>query len=77
VGYVNLFYLLPELRGQGLGRALHEHAASVFRARARDTLRLSVSRTNAAAMAFYRRLGWTVVGARPNRATMDIMEFKL
>jgi ribosomal protein S18 acetylase RimI-like enzyme len=77
VGYVNLFYVLPEFRGLGLGRMLHDHASSVFRALARDTMRLSVSRANAAAIAFYRKLGWTVVGARPHRETMDIMEFRL
>ena len=35
---MNLFYLVPELRGQGLGRLLHDHAVAVFAARghARD-----------------------------------------
>jgi ribosomal protein S18 acetylase RimI-like enzyme len=77
VGYVNLFYVVPEFRGRGLGRVLHDHAASVFRALGRDALRLSVSIQNTAAIAFYRKLGWVVVGTRPNREPMQIMEFRL
>ena len=75
VGYVNLFYLLPEFRGRGLGRMLHEHAVAVFGRRGRRTLRLSVSTQNAAAIAFYRKLGWVTVGTRPNREPMEILEF--
>jgi RimJ/RimL family protein N-acetyltransferase len=75
VGYVNLFYLLPEFRGRGLGRMLHEHAVTVFSRLGRRTLRLSVSTQNAAAIAFYRKLGWVTVGTRPNREPMEIMEF--
>jgi ribosomal protein S18 acetylase RimI-like enzyme len=75
VGYVNLFYLLPEFRGRGLGRVLHEHAVAVFARLGRRTLRLSVSTQNAAAIAFYRKLGWVTVGTRPNREPMEIMEF--
>jgi ribosomal protein S18 acetylase RimI-like enzyme len=75
VGYVNLFYLLPEFRGRGLGRMLHEHAVGVFERLGRRTLRLSVSTQNAAAIAFYRKLGWVTVGTRPNREPMEIMEF--
>ena len=75
VGYVNLFYVLPEFRGQGLGRMLHCHAVAVFERLGRRRLRLSVSTQNAAAIAFYRKLGWITVGTRPNREPMEIMEF--
>jgi ribosomal protein S18 acetylase RimI-like enzyme len=75
VGYVNLFYVVPEFRGRGLGRMLHEHAVSVFARLGRRTLRLSVSMHNAAAIAFYKKLGWVAVGTRPNREPMEIMEF--
>ena len=75
VGYVNLFYLVPEFRGRGLGRVLHEHAVAVFSRLGRPRLRLSVSTHNAAAIAFYRKLGWVTVGTRPNREPMEIMEF--
>jgi GNAT superfamily N-acetyltransferase len=77
MGYVNLFYLLPEWRGKGLGVRLHEHAVEVFTKRGMRAMRLSVSRTNEPAIAFYRRLGWRRVGFRPNKETMDILEFAL
>lgn len=77
MGYVNLFYLLPEWRGKGLGVRLHEHAVEVFTNRGMRAMRLSVSRTNEPAIAFYRRLGWRRVGFRPNKETMDILEFAL
>jgi RimJ/RimL family protein N-acetyltransferase len=76
-GYVNLFYVVPELRGQGLGRMLHEHAVAVFRGRGKERIRLSVSVQNPGAIAFYTKLGWASVGTRPNRETMEIMEFAL
>lgn len=77
VGYVNLFYVLPECRARGLGRLLHEHAAAVFRARGMERMRLSVSTQNATALAFYRKLGWVSVGMRANREPMEILEFDL
>ena len=77
VGYVHLFYVAPAQRGRGLGRLLHQHAAAVFAARGMRRMRLSVSEGNAAAIAFYRALGWQRVGTRPNRETMDVMEFPL
>jgi RimJ/RimL family protein N-acetyltransferase len=77
VGYVSLFYLAPEHRGQGVGKLLHDHAASVFRARGMDRMRLSVSTRNAAAIEFYPKLGWVGAGPRPHRLPMEVMEFSL
>jgi ribosomal protein S18 acetylase RimI-like enzyme len=77
MGYVNLFYLVPEWRGKGLGRLLHEHAVAVFAARGLRGIRLSVSHTNEHAMRFYRRLGWKRVGFRANKETMEILELAL
>jgi ribosomal protein S18 acetylase RimI-like enzyme len=77
VGYVNLFYIAPHARGRGLGRRLHDHAVEVFLSRGKKRLRLSVSVQNTNAIAFYRRLGWTQVGTRPNREPMAILEFAL
>lgn len=77
VGYVNLFYLVAEQRGQGLGRVLHDHAAAVFRRHGMAAMRLSVTVRNERAIAFYRKLGWVRVGERPNRQPMDILEFTL
>jgi ribosomal protein S18 acetylase RimI-like enzyme len=77
VGYVNLFYLVPEWRHRGVGRVLHDHAVKAFSGLGMRAMRLSVSRTNEQAIAFYRRLGWRRVGMRPNKETMDILEFLL
>jgi len=77
MGYVNLFYLLPEWRKHGLGWRLHEHAVDVFSARGMRGIRLSVSRTNERALAFYRRVGWRRVGLRPHKEVVDLMEYAL
>jgi ribosomal protein S18 acetylase RimI-like enzyme len=77
IGYVSLFHVAADCRGEGLGRALHEHAVDVFRRRGLKAMRLSVSISNPAAMAFYRRLGWQAIGTRPNREPMVIMEYVL
>ena len=77
VGYVNLFYLVAEHRGQGLGRVLHDHAATVFRRHGMAAMRLSVTVRNERAIAFYRKLGWVRVGERPNRQPMEVLEYML
>ena len=77
VGYVSLFYLAPECRGQGLGRLLHEHAVKVFAARGMRAVRLSVSTRNTPAIAFYRKLGWSGAGTRPHKMPMQLMEYRL
>lgn len=74
VGYVNLIHVVAEYRGHGLGKRLHQHAMQVSRARGKRLMRLSVSQHNASALRFYKRLGWDVVGTRPNRLPMAIME---
>lgn len=77
VGYVSLIYVVPEYRRRGVGRLLHEHAAAVCRERGMRLMRLSVATSNVPGMVFYRKLGWTVVGQRPNTQPMAIMEFAL
>lgn len=77
LGYVSLLYVAPELRGLGLGKRLHEYAAEASRQRGKSAMRLSVSLANAPAIMFYRRLGWQMVGSRPNKSPMAIMEFTL
>ena len=74
VGYVSLIHVVPEYRGHGLGKRLHQHAMQASRSRGKRLMRLSVSRENAAALRFYKRLGWVVVGTRPGRLPMTVME---
>ena len=57
-GYVNLYYVVPEMRGQGLGRRMHDYAERYFRSWEADTIELHVSATNERATSFYRALGY-------------------
>lgn len=74
VAYLSLIHVAREWRGHGLGKRLHDYALQVSRDLGKRAMRLSVSQRNAAAMHFYRRLGWAVAGMRPNRLPMVIME---
>ena len=74
VGYLSLIHVLAEYRGHGLGKRLHRHAMQACHDRGMRLMRLSVSQRNAAALRFYKRLGWAPAGTRPNRLPMTIME---
>jgi ribosomal protein S18 acetylase RimI-like enzyme len=74
VGYVNLFYLIPEFRGQGLGRQLDRYAANFFRQLGCRSARLSVSPTNPAAIEFYLKQGWKDLGRRED--TFEVHYFE-
>jgi aminoglycoside 6'-N-acetyltransferase I len=66
VGYIEGIYLVPEHRAQGLGRQMIEFASSWFRARGCRDMATDAEIDNAAAHAFYRRVGfaetWRIVG---------------
>jgi ribosomal protein S18 acetylase RimI-like enzyme len=53
-------YLLPELHGKGLGKLMLRHVKEQARVRGRSTLTLQTNKRNAAAIAFYRKAGFTV-----------------
>jgi ribosomal-protein-alanine N-acetyltransferase len=55
-----------EERRRGIGRALMEEAAEAGRRRGATLATLEVRRSNAAAIALYRALGYRQVGVRPN-----------
>ena len=57
-GYVNLYYVVPEFRGQGFGRRMHDYAERYFRSWEANVIHLHVSPTNEPATAFYRSLGY-------------------
>ena len=64
-GFIALLAVRPESSGQGLGRALVEHVAvRTFAARRR--LDVSCDGNNAAALRFYRKLGFSRVGRLPD-----------
>jgi ribosomal protein S18 acetylase RimI-like enzyme len=73
-GYVHLYFLVPELRGQGHGAELDDYAASFFKQRGIRAARLSVSRSNAGALAFYERQGWVLLGPRDDHPASLLFE---
>jgi ribosomal protein S18 acetylase RimI-like enzyme len=73
-GYVNLFYLVEEMRGAGVSWELQEYAMEFMRRHQAQVAQLSVSPTNARACAFYRKHGWRDLGLRPGRDNVHLME---
>jgi ribosomal protein S18 acetylase RimI-like enzyme len=73
-GYVNLFYLVPSVRGLGFGESLHEYALSVFAGLGLQKLQLSVSPLNERAVRFYRKHGWQDLGPRAGHPDVHLME---
>ena len=57
IGYVNLFYLIPEKRGMGLGSLLNDYAITFFKNNNVNEYHLRVSPTNKQAIAFYTKNG--------------------
>jgi ribosomal protein S18 acetylase RimI-like enzyme len=76
-GYVNLFYLLPQARGRGLGEALHKYFLQFMQAGGARVARLSVSPGNHRARAYYLEHGWRDLGPRPDDPTVHLMELAL
>lgn len=74
IGFVNLFYLVPEQRGGPLGDKLQAYAVDVLRRHQVEKARLSVSPTNLRAMSYYTKHGWRDLGPRPDRPYVHAME---
>jgi ribosomal protein S18 acetylase RimI-like enzyme len=74
VGYVNLFYVKPSMRGQGLGALQDQHAVRYFQGLGLKSAKLSVSPTNLRAVGFYKKLGWQDLGPRPQHPEVHLME---
>jgi ribosomal protein S18 acetylase RimI-like enzyme len=73
-GYVNLFYLVKEMRGTGVSGELQDYAMDFMRRHGVQVAQLSVSPTNARALDFYRKHGWRDLGLRPGRDNVNLME---
>ncbi len=66
-GFIALLAVRPEAAGRGLGRALVEQARhQVFTVAGKRWLYVSADSGNRAALAFYRKLGFTRVGRLPD-----------
>jgi len=74
IGYVNLYYLIPELRGTQISPKLDEFAVQHLRKQGYRRAYLSVSPTNARAHRYYQRLGWRDLGPRPEDPAVHLME---
>jgi RimJ/RimL family protein N-acetyltransferase len=57
IGYVNLYYLIPEMRGKGKGKELHNYAKQFFQSNKVSEYHLRVSPSNTAAIKFYLKVG--------------------
>jgi GNAT superfamily N-acetyltransferase len=51
-------YVVPELWGRGIGRALHDHALGIVRGLGSERCHLWVLEQNDRARRFYQRFGW-------------------
>jgi GNAT superfamily N-acetyltransferase len=76
-GYVNLYYLVPRLRGRGLGQELDAYAIRWFLDRGMTSAALGVSRTNARALRFYKKMGWVSCGEHPKGKNAILMRKEL
>jgi ribosomal protein S18 acetylase RimI-like enzyme len=57
-GWVNYLAVRPDCRGRGLGRQMMEAVEECLRARGCPKINLQIRTDNAAALAFYARLGY-------------------
>ena len=57
--YLAELYVVPDRRGQGIGRALMEETMAVARARGADTMELGTGEADMAARGLYESLGFT------------------
>lgn len=74
IGYVNLLYLVPNARGQGLGILLEAYAWAFLSRQGCRSLRLSASPTNSAAWRFYERSGWQDLGPRDGAPYVHVLQ---
>lgn len=71
-GYVNLFYLIPDYRGKGIGKHLDEYARDFFLGFGMNRATLNVSPTNLRAIRFYEKCGWHIT-ERIHKSGVDVL----
>jgi ribosomal protein S18 acetylase RimI-like enzyme len=64
--YLEELYVVPDRRGQGIGRALMEAAMEFARAQGAADMHLGTSEDDVTARALYERLGFSNRGGRPD-----------
>jgi ribosomal protein S18 acetylase RimI-like enzyme len=75
--YLDELYVVPDRRGQGIGRALMEAAIELARAQGAADMHLGTSEDDLAARALYERLGFSNRGGRPDGAINYFYEREL
>ena len=74
IGYVFLYYLVPECRNLGIGNQLDRYVVDYLLGSGFSRALLSVSPTNESAVRFYLRCGWKDIGPRPRHPEVRNME---
>jgi ribosomal protein S18 acetylase RimI-like enzyme len=75
--YLGELYVVPDLRGQGIGRALLEAAMEVARDHGADHIDLNTSEDDTAARGLYESMGFTNREGRPDGPVMLYYEREL
>ena len=75
--YLAELYVVPDRRGQGLGRALMNAAIELARSRGADYMDLATSEDDVAARALYERSGFSNREGRPDGPIMYCYEREL
>lgn len=74
IGYINLFYLIPEVRGSRIGQQMQDYAKQFLTNKGATKVQLSVSPTNVRAIKYYLKHGWADLGPRPAHPEVHLME---
>ena len=75
--YLEELYVVPDLRGDGLGRALLEAAMETARAEGAEQMEIGTSETDTAARGLYESAGFTNREGRPDGPVMFFYEREL
>jgi ribosomal protein S18 acetylase RimI-like enzyme len=75
--YLEELYVVPNLRGRGIGRALMERSMKLARERGATRMDLGTSTDDTAARALYEKLGFTNLERQPDGPTMLFYEREL
>lgn len=76
VGHITSLHVLPQLRGQGYGRALLDHVLTEFRRRGFAEVTLWVLEENQKARAFYTKHGFRLDGGTRPYPKTDVPEVR-
>jgi ribosomal protein S18 acetylase RimI-like enzyme len=72
--HILLYYLRPDVRGQGFGDDLDAYVVTLLRNADVTHATLRVSPTNARAVAYYRKHGWHDMGQDPENRSVHLLE---